>query len=362
MMRGPLGFSFANVFLTPQGSVDAPKVIHESIPRKSPMHEKCRFLGLFRPFEVVIHRLQRALSVSRPRLIPTFSTAVNTWQCDENDHLNVQFYTEFGHEASAHLLAELGLGPRAQRAAGLDVRAADDHIRYLREFREVDPVAVLSAPIEVGERHLLAYHEIRNAADGTVAATVRRRIICDRPWPAAFRARAEAAIVPLPDNARPHSVGKLTLPDLALDDAARRGLIEIGRSVITPAECDERGELLPHHQFGRYSDGAPLLWNHLGFDRAAMQDRGEGSVVVEMLNHYRRTLRAGDLVVVMSGLAGFTERVLTFTHFLFEAETGMLAACAEAVGMKLDQKIRKSMTFTSEDQARLGERQLRLAA
>ena len=34
-------------------------------------------------------------------LIPTFGTAVNTWQCDENDHLNVQFYTDFAHEASA---------------------------------------------------------------------------------------------------------------------------------------------------------------------------------------------------------------------------------------------------------------------
>jgi acyl-CoA thioester hydrolase len=30
--------------------------------------------------------------------------------------------------------------------------------------------------------------------------------------------------------------------------------------------------------------------------------------------------------------------------------------------MKLDQKIRKTMTFTQEDQARLSERQLRLAA
>ena len=86
-------------------------------------------------------------------------------------------------------------------------------------------------------------------------------------------------------------------------DAARTGLIDVGRTVITPAECDERGEFLPHHQFGRYSDGAPLLWNHLGFDRAAMQEREEGSVVVEMLNHYRRPLRAGDLLVVMSGLA-----------------------------------------------------------
>ena len=300
--------------------------------------------------------------MSSPGLIPTFSTAVNTWQCDENDHLNVQFYTEFGHEASPHLMASLGLGPRAQRASGLNLGVAWDHVRYLREFREVDPVEVLSAPVEIGERHLLAYHEIRNSSDGTVAATVRRRIVCDRPWPDSFRVRAEAARVTLPDMARPRSVGKLALPDLALADAARTGLVDVGRTVITPAECDERGEFLPHHMFGRYSDGAPLLWNHLGFDRAAMQERQEGSVVVEMLNHYRRPLRAGDLVVVMSGLASFTDKVLTFTHFLFEAETGTLAACAEAIGMKFDQKIRKIMTFTKEDQVRLGERKLHLAA
>jgi len=96
--------------------------------------------------------------VSSPGLIPTFSTAVNTWQCDENDHLNVQFYTEFGHEASSHLLASLGLGPRAQRAKGIDASVVDDHVRYLREFRVVEPVEVHSAPVEVGERHLVAYH------------------------------------------------------------------------------------------------------------------------------------------------------------------------------------------------------------
>ena len=300
--------------------------------------------------------------MSSPGLIPTFSTAVNTWQCDENDHLNVQFYSEFGHEASSHLMANLGLGPRAQRAAGLTPGIAWDHVRYLREFREVDPVEVLSAPVEVGPHHLLAYHEIRNSSDGTVAATMRRRIVCDRPWPDSFRLRAEAARMALPDHAKPRSVGKLALPDLALADAARTGLVDVGRTVITPAECDERGEFLPHHMFGRYSDGAPLLWNHLGFDRAAMQERQEGSVVVEMLNHYRRPLHAGDLLVVMSGLASFTDKVLTFTHFLFEAETGTLAACAEAVGMKFDQKVRKIMTFTREDQMRLGERKLRLAA
>ena len=224
---------------------------------------------------------------------------MNTWQCDENNHLNVQFYTEFAHEASASLLAHLGFGPRAQRAAEAASRVVDDHVRYLREFRVVEPVEVHSAPVEVGERDLVAYHEVRNPAKGEVAATIRRRIECDRPWPAPFRAKAEATCVALPDSARPRSVGKLTLPDLSLADAPSIGLVEVGRTQITPDECDERGDFLPRHYFGRYSDGAPVLWNHLGFDRAAMQERQEGSVVVEMLNHYRRPLQAGDLASVV---------------------------------------------------------------
>jgi acyl-CoA thioester hydrolase len=297
--------------------------------------------------------------VSSAELVPTFTTAVNTWQCDENDHLNVQFYTEFGHEASAHLLHWLGLGPRAQAAAGLALDVQDDHVRYLREFRVIDTIEARSAPVEISEHAITLYHEIRNAGDGTVASTVRRRLVSSRPWPDEFRERVKRSLIEMPAKARPRSVGTLALPDLTLADADKAGLFDVGRTVVKPSECDEHGVFLPRHQFGRYSDGAPFLWNHLGFDRAAMQERQEGSVVVEMLNHYRRPLRAGDLIVVMSGLADFSDKVLKFTHFLFDAESGTLAACAEAVGMKFDQKIRKIMTFSAEDQARLAARKLR---
>ena len=61
----------------------------------------------------------------------------------------------------------------------------------------------------------------------------------------------------------------------------------------------------------------------------------------------------------MRGLAEFSDKVLKFTHFLFDAESGRLAACAEAVGMKFDQRIRKIMTFSADDQARLAARKLR---
>jgi acyl-CoA thioester hydrolase len=284
---------------------------------------------------------------------------VNTWQCDENDHLNVQFYTEFGHEASVHLMASLGLGRRAQAAAGLSVRAVQDHIRYLREFRVIDPVAVRSAPVEVGEYHLVVYHEIRNSGDDAIASTIRRRILSDKPWPAAFRNAADAARIDLPPAAKPRGVGGPELPELTLADARRVGLTEVGRSAIKPFECDENGELLPRHQTGRYSDGAPILWNHMGFDRAAMQQRQEGSVVVEMMQHYRRPLMAGDAAIVMSGLADHGDKIVKLAHFIFEAETGTLAACAEAVGVKFDQKIRKVMTFSEDERVRLVARKLR---
>jgi acyl-CoA thioester hydrolase len=293
------------------------------------------------------------------QLEPTYATAVNTWQCDENDHLNVQFYTEFGHEASTHLMARLGLGRRAQAAAGLSVRPVHDHIRYLREFRIIDPVAVRSAPVEVGEYHLVVYHEIRNSGDDTIASTIRRRIVSDKPWPAAFRTVADAARVALPAAARPRGVGESALPELTLADAHRIGLTEVGRSAIKPSECDENGELLPRYQTGRYSDGAPIIWNHMGFDRAAMQQKQEGSVVVEMMQYYRWPLVAGDAAIVMSGLADHGDKIVKLAHFLFEAETGTLAACAEAVGVKFDQKIRKVMTFSEEERRKLVARKLR---
>jgi acyl-CoA thioester hydrolase len=294
-----------------------------------------------------------------PEITPTYATSVATWQCDENAHLNVQFYTEFGHEASAHLMTTLGLGRRAQAAAGLTIRTAEDHIRYLREFRVIDPVAVRSAPVEVGEYHLVVYHEVRNANDDAIASTIRRRIVSDKPWPASFRNAAEAARIELPAAAKPRGIGGNALPDLSLADAHRVGLTEVGRGTVKPFECDERAEMLPRHQTGRYSDGAPILWNHMGFDRANMQQREEGSVVVEMLQSYRRPLSPGDAAVLMSGLADHSDKIVKLAHFLFDAETGMLAACAEAVGVKFDQKVRKVMTFSEEERARLVARKLR---
>lgn len=302
-------------------------------------------------------------------LISTARGCVNTWQCDENEHLNVQYFPAFAWDGARHLQAALGLGPRALAAAGLKVRTVEDHIRYHRELFAADAWEVASGPVEIGESTLVAYHEIRNLLDGGVAGTVRQVTRCvdasgqAAAWPSEFSARAEASRVTLPANAQPRTAGSRgSLPDLTLDRAAAAGLVVITQGVVQPEECDADGALLPRFHFGRYSDGAPGFWQALGFDRARMRDREQGTVVLELRNEIRRPLPAGALTVVMSGILATTDKTMHLAHFLFDADSGELAAVADGVGVLFDQRIRKIAPFSAEDRERLATKILRLAA
>ncbi len=302
-------------------------------------------------------------------LISTARGCVNTWQCDENDHLNVQYFPAFAWDGARHLEAALGLGPRALAARGLAVRTVEDHIRYHREMFAADAWEVVSGPVEVGESTLVAYHEIRNALSGEVAGTVRQVTRCvdqdDAPmaWPDAFRELAEAMRVTLPANAQPRTAGSLgAMPDLTLAHAESLELFTICQGVVQPEECDAQGHLLPRFHFARYSDGAPSFWQGAGFDRLQMRERDQGTVVLELRNEIRRPLRAGALVVVKSGVLATTEKTMHIAHFMFDADSGELAAVADGVGVLFDQKARKLVTFAADERERLAARILRLAA
>lgn len=301
-----------------------------------------------------------------PDLLTTARTFVNTWQCDENLHLNVQYFTSFAHDASAQLYAALGLGPAALRAAGLRLRPLDDHVRYYRELRAEDIVEVCSAPVTIDDTTMTAYHEIRSAYDGAVAATMRCTTGCRSadgtaaPWPQEFRKKAMASAVALPTAAQPRSAGtRGPLPELTLEAARKTGLSEISRSQVMPAECDVEGHLLPRFYLLRFSDGGAHLWHALGFDRAGMRDRRHGSVILESTLAYRRPLPAGSLCAVLSGLLEMGEKSMHLAHFLFDAENGSLVAKSEAIVVLFDQQARRAIAFPAADRARLVARKLR---
>lgn len=296
-------------------------------------------------------------------LQPTFRSSVNTWQCDENDHLNVQFYTAFGDDASIQWLSLNGLGPQAQARAGLRVQPVSDRIRYWKELRGQDSLEIHSAPVEVEPGRIALYHELRNSYDGDIAAVMVRDVECRDaagravPFPTALSDRAGAARMALPDAGKSRSIGRFGHPpELTLQQAQDMGMIEINRAVVAPEECDAFGRLRPRFHFSRFSDGAAILWHRMGFDRVAMRQRQQGSVVLETRTLYRRPIPVGTPTVVLSGLLDVSDKVLHFAHLLFDAETGTLCASGEAVGIQFDQQTRRSMALRAEDRERLGGR------
>lgn len=287
----------------------------------------------------------------------TFRSTVNTWQCDENEHLNVQFFTAFADDASTHLLTLLGMGPAAQATSGLGLERQSDHIRYWQELRSEDAVEIVSAPIAVEPHRIVLYHEQRNGFDNSLSATCIRTATSRTPLPAEFVARAKAALIELPEHGKPRSAGRFgELPELTMQQALDAGMREINRCVVAPEECDAAGNLRPRFHFSRFSDGAGLLWHGLGFDRVAMRDNYQGTVVLETRTAYRRPIPVGTPTVVISGLLDDTDKALHIGHLLFDAASGQLCATGEAVGVLFDQQKRRSMAMSDEERSRMSGR------
>lgn len=293
--------------------------------------------------------------------LDTFRGTVNTWECDEVGHMNVQFYVARASDAAFWLRHALGLAPSQVRAEGRAMVALEEHFRFHRELRAGDLMHMRSRPVKLRERTLVSYHELFNSASGETAATIvavsghfdleKRRLI---PWPAEAHDKAAPFLAPLPPHAEPRSVAReVRIAPLTLAEAEARGFIEIYRGAVMPWECDDFGHMNSRFYMARFSDGAGHLWQALGMDKRHMQEKRRGTVVLEMRLNYLREVRSGAMLIVRSTLTRLDGKTLTFAHFMFDAETGETVATGEAIAVMLDLDARKTVAFTDEERARL---------
>ena len=101
---------------------------------------------------------------------------VNTWECDDRGHLNVQFYPDRFADAGAHALHALGLGPRAAAVAGLGFRLVHEHVTFQRELRASDSISVYTGVIAADAHGLTLLHELVESTSGNVFSTSTQRL------------------------------------------------------------------------------------------------------------------------------------------------------------------------------------------
>ena len=102
----------------------------------------------------------------------TYRGTVYPWHCDHMGHMNVMWYTGKFDEASWAFLAHLGLSRSYMDQTKHGVAALQQNITYKRELRAGDTISIRSGILDIQEKVIRIFHEMRNDETGEVAAFV----------------------------------------------------------------------------------------------------------------------------------------------------------------------------------------------
>lgn len=113
---------------------------------------------------------------SDPCWTTTYRGVVTAWDCDHVGHLNIAHYVSRFDESHWPFFGEVGLTPAFLRGAGCGMAAVEQHIRYLKEVRAGDTVAIRSRVVAIRNKVLLSEHVLVDDASGEPCA--HEKITC----------------------------------------------------------------------------------------------------------------------------------------------------------------------------------------
>lgn len=293
-------------------------------------------------------------------LKPLLRTSVQTWECDDMGHMNVQFYVARANEGLPVLGLHLGHGPTQARDTGAAFLPVEHHIRFHREQRPGAPLTLEGAVSGRSGDRLHVYEEMTNTASGAVAATINADVVyadiqtrAPLPLPDRLADAAARLTVAVPEHGRPRGLELgPPVPEPTLAEAEARGLVYTWQGSVIGAMCDGHGFMTHRHFMGIVSDSIPnLLSLTRGDDRSA--DPTIGGAALEYRFVYRHWPRVGDVLTLRSGLKHVGPKTYTWVHWMFDLETGRAVATAEAVAITLDLKARKAIPIPDALRQRL---------
>ncbi len=221
---------------------------------------------------------------------------------------------------------------------------------------------MLASVVEMGESDARLLLVLVHSVSGEPAATFQTVVshVTPRdgrafPWPERVRARGAELTAPVPDYAAARSIGLGPFQTTAsLARAEALDLVTISAGALVAQDCDVFGRMNLEGFIGWVADGVPRLVSRL---RNAVVEHAEdrparaGGAVLEYRLVYLDWPRAGDRVVIRSGLAGVDQRAQRMIHWMLDPNTGRPWGVAEAVAATLDLDARKIVPISAPAQA-----------
>ncbi len=106
-----------------------------------------------------------------PELILTARGVVRPSHCDHMGHMNVMWYTARFDEATWHLFHQIGITPSYMRKNQRGMAGVQQDTTYKQELFPGDLITVWSGILEMRDKVIRFYHEMRNEETQAVAAT-----------------------------------------------------------------------------------------------------------------------------------------------------------------------------------------------
>ena len=272
--------------------------------------------------------------------------SVNRWECDENDHLNVRFFSERAWSAAEYYLGSEGLelGSDALRV---------QHFRFIAEARMATPISGWVREVSVNDKLMLLVELRHSLTDALLAAVTLN--FAHEPSP--------EAVGELPNYAAPRGVDDSAQVYGALHEAelAALGFANIGRGVVQLQECDAAGRLRVPGYMARQSDSMPNFWGLLN-PKEQLSTPFMGGAVVEFRTRFRHSLGLGDRFAIWSGVQMLGRKTQHLVHLLCDAQSGTVVSVAQAVGVVMDLEARRAVEIPPQRRAELEHRLLRTPA
>jgi acyl-CoA thioester hydrolase len=105
-----------------------------------------------------------------PELPITYRGTVYPWHCDHMGHMNVMWYVGKFDEATWQLFPLLGLSTAFLRQHNRGMAAVEQHIAYKRELHAGDLLTIRSGILEMKEKVIRFFHEMRNQETNEISA------------------------------------------------------------------------------------------------------------------------------------------------------------------------------------------------
>jgi acyl-CoA thioesterase FadM len=267
--------------------------------------------------------------------LETYRGTVYRWEVDNVDHFTVAYYFQRFEDATAAILAEMGLD-----GSGRGWIPAACQVRYLKELRVGDILHIRSGVIAADEHAVTLGHQVLNSASGDLCTTAELRVRIQDEGSAAgglgaeIMRAAEALRIPWDSPGGTSEDGR---PATAGD-----GFVESARDAIKPWEIAASGRAALSAYIHRFSAANAHVLAAFGMTPAYFRDERRGFSTFEFRLTFGAPLGSGDLVSVKSALLHVGSSSMRLMHHMTSNRADGLVATLEQAGVHLDLEARRA--------------------